>query len=125
MFDFYQKRKFKVVLASRPVQVFVLLVTLFVLWSAYVRYDIASEMAERRLMVEQEALKLQERKESLETQVNYLSDERGIEAEMRRQFDVAKEGEKVVVIVEDEKSEVETIPLSTSTKESHWYEFWR
>ena len=124
MLDFYQKRKLKVILASRIVQVLVVSVTLLVIWSAYTRYQIADEMAERRVEVEKEAQALQERKEALETEVQYLSDERGIEAEMRRQFDVAKDGEKVVVIVEDESDSVETIPIATSTNERRWYEFW-
>ena len=101
------------------------MITLSVAWSAFTRYQIASEMAERRDQVEQEAEVLRERKDDLESEVQYLSDERGIEAEMRRQFDVAKEGEKVVVIVDDEDGEVEIIPLATSTNNKRWYEFWR
>jgi hypothetical protein len=44
---------------------------------------------------------------------------------MRRQFDVALEGEQVVVIVEPETGP-EIQPLSTSTQETTaWYQFWR
>lgn len=125
MFDFYQKRKIKTILSSRIVQGLVLIVTLFVIWSAFERYQIAVQMAERRETMEQEAVALQARKDALETQVNYLSDERGIEAEMRRQFDVAKEGEKVVVIVDEQSPDNKIEPLSTSTPKKSWYEFWR
>ncbi len=125
MFDFYQKRKLKMIIGSRYLQVFVVIITLLVIWSAFKRYQIASEMAERRIQVEREAAALEERKNSLEAEVNYLSNERGIEAEMRRQFDVALEGEKVVVIVEDEPDDIETIPIATSTNEGRWYEFWQ
>lgn len=125
MFDFYQKRKIKNLLSSRYVQGLVLAVTLLVLWNAFERYQIASEMYDRRIQMEQEASALKNRKEALQVQVDYLSDERGIEAEMRRQFDVAKEGEKVVVIV-DEQSEANNIePIPTSTPKRSWYEFWR
>lgn len=83
-------------------------------------------MEVRRVTVEAEATALQARKDALEAEVQYLSDERGIEAEMRRQFDVAKEGEKVVVIVEEEEDEqIETIEVEASTNEKRWYEFWR
>ncbi len=82
-------------------------------------------MAERRYSLESEASALEERRDDLEKQVEYLSHERGIEAEMRRQFDVALEGEQVVVIVDPEKEE-DIQPLSTSTEEENaWYEFWR
>ena len=125
MFDFYQKRKLRSIATSRPVQAALLVTALVIGWSAYNRYEIAAEMADRRALVEQQAAALEARKATLEEQVQYLSDERGIEAEMRRQFDVALEGERVVVIVEPE-AEVEIQPLSTSTKsETPWYQFWR
>lgn len=97
-------------------------------WSAYVRYDIAMEMRERRIQEELQANALQSRKETIENQVEYLSSERGIEAEMRRQFDVVLPGEKVVVIVEDKDKDTEVKQLATSTEaidEPSWYEFWR
>jgi len=93
-----------------------------------VRYEIAMEMKERRLVEEQQAAVLEERKNALAEEVRYLSSERGIEAEMRRQFDVALPGEQVVVIVEDEDDRPEILPLSGSNNSSStkkWYQFWR
>ena len=74
-------------------------------------------MAERRATVEQTAAALEARRADLEAEVRYLQDERGIEAEMRRQFDVALPGEEVVVILEDEPPEA-IQPLATTTEES-------
>lgn len=126
MFDFYQKRKLKIILSSRYIQVLVLFAVILMMWSAFNRYQIAVEMEERREAVEGEVVLLEERKKALEEEVQYLSDERGIEAEMRRQFDVAKDGEKVVVIVDEEEDEnVETVQFEESTNERSWYEFWR
>jgi cell division protein FtsB len=127
MFDFYQKRKLRGIVNSRITQAFILFITILVGYSAYTRYEIAMEMKERRERAQAEVELLQERKEELAEQVDYLSSERGQEAEMRRQFDVALPGEQVVVIVEDEEDEVEILPLATSTnkKERKWYQFWR
>ena len=127
MFDFYQKRKLRGVLNSRITQIGIVIIALMVGYSAYTRYEIAMEMKERREVAEAEVKALEERKNTLEDQVEYLSSERGQEAEMRRQFDVALPGEQVVVIVEDEENEVEILPLATSTKqeEEKWYQFWR
>lgn len=127
MFDFYQKRKLRSVVNSRYTQIAIVLLVFAVGWSAYVRYDIAMEMKERRELAEQQVEELQHRKEELAEQVEYLSSDRGIEAEMRRQFDAALPGEKVVVIVEEENNEPVIEPLSgTSTKsERRWYQFWR
>lgn len=125
MFDFYQKRKLREVMNSHFTQGFIIFLVLVVGWSAYVRFDTAMEMKERRIKAEEEVKLLQARKNTLDEQVQYLSDDRGIEAEMRRQFDVALEGEKVVVILEDEKEVVQ--PLSSTTEETlnKWYQFWR
>ncbi len=125
MLDFHQKRRLRTIATSRYTQGILIILVLVVGWSAYVRYEIAKDMAERRYSLESEASALEERRDDLEKQVEYLSHERGIEAEMRRQFDVALEGEQVVVIVDPEKEE-DIQPLSTSTEEENaWYEFWR
>ena len=99
------------------------LIFFLVIFSAINRYLIAADMADRRAAVENEIHSLETRRQSLEQEVNYLSNERGIEAEMRRQFDVAREGEQVVIILEDEPlpppSEEVTLPESRP-----WYRFW-
>jgi cell division protein FtsB len=125
MFDFYQKRKLRTLVNSRYTQGVLLFLVLLVGWSAFVRYQIAQEMLDRKEVAAQEAMLLRSQKDALQEQVDYLSNERGIEAEMRRQFDVALEGEQVVVIVEPEAGP-EIQPMSTSTEEeAAWYEFWR
>jgi cell division protein FtsB len=127
MFDFHQKRKLRNFVNSPYTQGVILVIALGVGWSAFVRYEIAMDMAERRVAAEQAAEALEAKKQALEEKVEYLSGERGIEAEMRRQFDVALEGEQVVVIVEEEVEEDQIMPLSTTTKEEEkkWYQFWR
>ena len=125
MFDFYQKRKIRSLVNSRYTQGVLLLLVFLIGWSAFVRYQIAEEMSDRRELAAQEAALLRSQKDALQEQVEYLSNERGIEAEMRRQFDVALEGEQVVVIVEPEAG-LEIQPLSTSTEEeTAWYQFWQ
>ena len=123
MFDFQQKRKFKNWYASRMTQGIVLFLAILVLLSALNRYLIAADMADRRTAVEAEIHSLEARRQSLDEEVKYLSNERGIEAEMRRQFDVAREGEQVVIILEDEpvepKNEADLPP-----EPRPWYRFW-
>ncbi len=124
MFDFHQKRRLRAAFESRITWTILLVLATLMLVSTYNRYQIARDMAERRLEVESEMTRLLERKAELEADVEYLSNERGIEAEMRRQFDVAREGEQVVIIVEDE-STVQPLEAATSTPEERpWYRFW-
>ena len=130
MFDFYQRRKLRSILASRLTQAGILVVTGLVAFSALERYQIAQEMRERREVIEAQTAALEARKEELEQQVRYLSSDRGIEAEMRRQFDVAREGEQVVVILEDDTAATELSPATTALEAASepttpWYQFWR
>ncbi len=123
MFDFQQKRAIKNAFESRITWVVLLVLVGFMIVSTYDRYLIARDMAERRAEVETEIKELEVRKTELESEVEYLSHDRGIEAEMRRQFDIAKEGEQVVIIVEEETSKIETVATTTEEVRS-WYRFW-
>jgi cell division protein FtsB len=128
MFDFHQKRKLRTMINSPLTQGALLFLSLVVGWSAYVRYDIAMEMKGRREQAEQQAAVLEAKKQALEEKVEYLSSERGQEAEMRRQFDVALPGEQVVVIVDKDDAGPEVKPLgnnNTVEDEVKWYQFWR
>ncbi|MEN9920180.1 MAG: hypothetical protein RL538_73 [Candidatus Parcubacteria bacterium] len=127
MFDFYQRRKLKTFFTSPLTRGILALLVILMGWSAFTRFQIAEDMAGRRGEAVREVEKLKEQKSALEKQVQYLSDDRGIEAEMRRQFDVALTNEQVVVIVEPEKGSETNVATSTYQEESEpaWYEFWR
>ena len=73
---------------------------------------------------EQERQEVLERQENLEQEVEYLEGERGIEAEIRKNFDVAREGETVVILTGDSQVEQE-VEVPTDTESPRWYEFWR
>ncbi len=127
MFDFHQRRKLRKVINSRYTQAALVILFFLMSWSAYTRYEIAREMVDRRVEIEEVVTELRAEKDLLEAEVEYLSGERGIEAELRRQFDVALPGEQVVVIVNEAESDEEKIlPLSTSTPpQKKWYQFWQ
>lgn len=128
MFDFQQRRKLRGVFASRFTQGALLGAALLIAVSAFERYQIAMEMRERRELTEAQATVLEARRDELEREVRYLSSERGIEAEMRRQFDVAQEGEQVVVLLDEETNEAGTTTNLDGAKPPTpvpWYQFWR
>jgi len=125
MFDFHQKRKMRTVFTSRITQGILLILAFMVMWSAYDRYLIARDMADLRAGVESEVMDLKDRRESLGSEVEYLSNERGIEAEMRRQFDIARDGEQVVIILEEDNLEKNTeLSATNTTPVRAWYKFW-
>jgi cell division protein FtsB len=125
MFDFYQRRKLKGALESPVTRIILLVLCLVLASSAYARFKISKDVEKKRLEAEAELKQLEQQKETLEDRVQYLSDDRGIEAEMRRQFDVALQNEQVVVIVEPEEAEIKQATSTYTSEEPAWYEFWR
>lgn len=108
------------------VVVVLLLVVSFQIRSVWERYTIEREMAGRRVEAEQELTTMQQKRDELADQVQYMTNERGLEEELRQNFDVALPGERVFVLtgtaVEDE-SAVEAA-TTTEDKETPWYRFW-
>lgn len=123
MFSFEQKRKLRSVLDTWWLWALLFLVAAALVVGAYDRYVIARDMAERRIEVEQELLEIERRRSELETEVQYLTNERGIEAEMRRQFDIARPGEQVVIILDDDPATT-TLTTVEELPKRPWYHFW-
>ena len=127
MLNFYQKRSWRTVLYSPITLTFLMMISLYLAYVTYNRYVIEREMSSRQLDAENELKTLEQRRDTLQKKVDYLSNDRGIEAEMRRNFDVAREGEKVVIILDDEIATNNIEPLSTITPTTTrpWYKFWQ
>jgi cell division protein FtsB len=125
MLQFYKKKQWWMALYTPLVIGFLLFLCVVLGQIVYERYTIERDMAERRAAAEADLAALEVRREALQNQVDYLSNERGIEAEMRRNFDIVQPGEKVVIIVENEEENT-IMPLATSSPpaEKPWYQFW-
>ncbi len=105
MKEFQQKRKIRRFLYSR---VSVLILFILVVLTAKAMYGVYDKERESRKNVsraQEELSSLQERRKALETKVTRLQTPEGREAEIREQFPVAKPGERMVVIVENQSSE--------------------
>ncbi len=127
MLEFYQKRSWRQIFHSPVALVIAVGLCLLMANIVYGRYTIEREMVTRRDEAQLRLDTLKSRQADLEKKVEYLSNDRGIEAEMRRNFDVARPGEQVVIILDKEK-EAEIKPLdkmSDDNVESRWYQFWR
>jgi cell division protein FtsB len=101
MFDFHEKRKIRGLLYSKPVIGLLFVVAILLSVSAYNRWEIARETEVKLEAKQRELQALSERAATLGAKVHYLEDERGVEEELRSRFDVAKEGEDVVVLIDD------------------------
>ena len=100
MFDFYERRKIRQWLYSWPSFVILLAVSVFLahgVWGVYQQERITRINKNQRSAYLEE---LKGRKTALEEEMARLNTDRGVEEEIRQKFEVAKEGEKELVIVD-------------------------
>jgi len=122
MATFGKKKRIHEYLYSKPGIFVVLVFALFMATAVYERYSVERTMAARALDAQMEKQALVERKNALHERVEYLSGDRGIEEEIRKHFDVAKEGEQVIILVGEEDTPVVEAP--TEDPKKPWYQFW-
>lgn len=108
MREFSQKRKMWKKIYSIPVLILLLVVLFFVLKGTWIIFMKSSYSHKQKIAVEAELIALQERKNSIEKKIQRLNTETGVEEEIRSKYDVAKEGEKLIVIVDEEEKNVDT-----------------
>lgn len=100
MLEFYEKRRLKRLLYSKwAIALLVIIILIFLngVWNIFQKErstDIKRDMAKEELD------KLVEREQSLQSEIDRLGTERGVEEEIREKFNVARVGEEIVVIID-------------------------
>ncbi|MCA9363876.1 hypothetical protein KC727_01500 [Candidatus Kaiserbacteria bacterium] len=117
MFDFYEKRKLRNILYSKWVVALLVLFIVLLAISTFRRFSVEREMAEKRFQKEQELELLKQRAALLEEKVGHMQNERGVEEELRQRFDVAKEGEQVIILLDNGKSSEAASPMPDDVSE--------
>lgn len=121
MFDFHEKRKIRRVVYSKPVLFVLVLLTVWIGTSVYERFGMEREMAHKLEARERELEVLKLRAATLESEVGHMQNERGIEEELRSRFDVVKDGEQVVIILDEkEKLQRGTTTRDRESEEKEW-----
>lgn len=128
MFDYHEKRKIKSWLFSKTAIALLILPVSFLFVSVLERYEKERDTREKRAERALELEEIKTRAAALEAKVEEAESERGIEAEIRSRYDVAKEGEQVVVIVDETESEPAPLPPPPPSEEKSFFDtlmFWR
>lgn len=124
MVQFGKKKNYTDWLYTRPVLFFLGVLILMMGISVFQRFGVERDMYARRIEAETARQEAAERKMELEEKVEYLEGERGIEEEIRKHFDVAREGEQVVILMGETEPEPEAAEPEPEQKRK-WYQFWR
>ncbi len=120
MLDSQQKRKIRFVAYHKVTLVILFIVVLLFahsVWNVYQKKR-QSEMMKSISLKAAEELRLQD--QDLKSKIERLNTTSGVEEEIRSKFNVVKESEKMVVVVEDQNSSVST----TSSMVGFWQKIW-
>jgi cell division protein FtsB len=124
MLDFQQKRKFRAILYHRVTLVILFILVFFAVrasWGMYQKQR-ESEMLKNRSLEYKNGLEL--RQKELDAQIERLNTESGLEAEIRSKFNVAKDRENIVVVVDDKAtSTMPSVPKSFWQKIKSFFSF--
>ena len=103
------------ILGSRLTIVVLFIASFTLSFAVYDRYVVEQDVRERRHDAELELEELKAHQAELEERVDYLSNEQGLETEIRRHFDVSKEGEQVVVLMGETATLTPTVRIEQDT----------
>ncbi|OGI95703.1 hypothetical protein A2917_00055 [Candidatus Nomurabacteria bacterium RIFCSPLOWO2_01_FULL_42_17] len=106
MKSFQRKRGWRNILQSRPVLVFLGIVVSIFAWAVFGFMGKMQMTIKNRALAENKVAQLSKEKEKLSSDIAKLSTDSGVEESIREKFGLAKEGEGVIVVVED-KNQVE------------------
>jgi len=106
MREFQDKRKFKKIIYSRSFQAVFGLLLVFLIFSTIKAYKKSERSANKAEETRKEISVLEKRNAELMADVASLESDSGKESEIRKRFDVAKPGEKILIIVDKNNEEV-------------------
>lgn len=117
MLDFQQKRKIKSIFYHKATLIVLGIIVLLTFRSTWVVFGKFLESERQKEIVEKKSVDLLTRDKELQNKIEDLRTEHGIEEEIRTKFNVAKESENVVIIVDNNRDSKSTTTADVS--------FWR
>lgn len=116
MKSFQAKKGFRRVMESKPALILLGMVVIIFTWNVLGFIGKMQETVKNRKMAEEKIVELQKVKTQLSSDIGKLKTEEGIEEDIREKFGLAKEGEGMILIVDDKNT-----PSSTKDKVSNGF----
>ena len=120
MRNFQKRRRWRNILESWPVLIFLALLLLFFTWGVFSFMRKMQTTRENRELAEKKIAELQEAKEKLSFDIDNLNTDRGKEKVFRENCGLAKEGEGLIVVVDEKNS-----PTPEDAEKSGFLSFFR
>ena len=113
MRNFQKGGKLKHIMQSKPFLIFLGVIILAFIYSMFGFIGKMEETSKNREIVEDKVLELEKSREKLDSDITKLKTEKGIEENIREKFGLAKEGENMILVVEDKN--LPEVPKNTDS----------
>ncbi len=104
MRNFQKNKKWKRLSQSKSFLVFLGIIILFFVYSMFGLVGKMEETANNKKIVENKIAELEKSKEKLNSDITNLKTEEGVEGTIREKFGLAKDGESMIMVVDDKNS---------------------
>lgn len=101
MKNFQEKRGFKYLIQTKPFLIFLAIVIIFFTFNIVKLVGKMNETVKNRKIAEEKVIELQQRKQKLLGDIKKLETDKGKEEIFRENFGLSKEGEGMIMVVED------------------------
>jgi cell division protein FtsB len=119
MRNFQKKGRLKYLMQSKLFLIFFGIVILAFIYSIFNFVGKTEEASRNRKIAENKIIELEKSKEKFNSDINKLKTEKGIEENIREKFGLAKEGENMILVVDDKNS-----AEMTQEKDTGGFFFW-
>ena len=117
MRNFQDKKRWRGALLSKPVLVLLGIMVLIFAWSVIGLLDKMGETIKNKKIAEEKVAELQKNKEKLSLDISKLETDEGKEDSIREKFGWVKEGEGIIVVMDDKTSQ----QANTATQPSGFF----
>ena len=116
MKEFQKKKKWKSIMSTKPFLAFLGIAILFFSYNMIIFIGKTNDTANNKRIVEERIKLLEETKSKLNTDLEKLKTDIGIEESIREKFGLAEEGEQMILIVDDQAQKT----LPREPEEGFW-----
>ncbi|MCX6751693.1 MAG: septum formation initiator family protein [Candidatus Nomurabacteria bacterium] len=113
MRSFQKSEKLKHVMQSKLFLIFLGIVILVFVFSVFSFWGKMEETSKNKKIAEDKIAELEKSKEKLNSDIANLKTEKGVEENIRNKFGLAKEGENMILVVDDKSSS--EVPKNTDS----------
>jgi len=100
---FQEKNRWRNIVQSKPVLVLLVLLLIAFVWSVFGLMIRMQETSKNKKIEENKIFDLMQRRDTLSVDIDSLKTEKGVEENIREKFGLTKDGEGMIIIVDDQK----------------------